>query len=79
MHETGYRTHTCGDLRASDVGATVKLAGWVHRRRDQGGIVFLDLRDRYGMTQVSISKDAVLHTPREPHHKKSLAGLSLFA
>ncbi len=59
MHETGYRTHTCGNLRAGDVGGAVKLAGWVHRRRDQGGIVFLDLRDRYGMTQVSVSKEQV--------------------
>ncbi|MCZ6786735.1 MAG: aspartate--tRNA ligase, partial [Planctomycetota bacterium] len=57
MYETGYRTHTCNALRTADVGGNVTLAGWVHRRRDQGGIIFLDLRDRYGMTQVRISTD----------------------
>ena len=46
------RTHTCGQLRKSDQGATVVLCGWVHRRRDHGGIIFIDLRDRYGLTQV---------------------------
>jgi aspartyl-tRNA synthetase len=57
VHSTAYRTHTCGDLREGDAGSKVTLAGWVHRRRDQGGIVFLDLRDRYGLTQVSFNLD----------------------
>lgn len=46
------RTHTCGDLRRQDVEKIVRLSGWVHRRRDHGGLIFIDLRDRYGLTQV---------------------------
>jgi len=51
---TPYRTHTCGELRAADAGSNAKLAGWVHRRRDYGKLVFIDLRDRHGITQVVI-------------------------
>jgi aspartyl-tRNA synthetase len=51
------RTHTCGDLRPSDAGQEVVLAGWAYRRRDHGTIVFIDLRDRYGVTQVVITPD----------------------
>ena len=51
---TAYRTHTCGELRASNVGADVALAGWVNRRRDMGQLIFIDLRDRHGLTQVVI-------------------------
>ncbi len=47
-----YRSHTCNDLRADLEGSEVTLSGWVHRRRDHGGLIFIDLRDRYGLTQV---------------------------
>ena len=53
---TPYRSHTCGALRAADVGTTVRLAGWIHRRRDHGQLIFLDLRDRYGITQVVVDR-----------------------
>ena len=51
---SSYRTHTCGELRASDVGRSVRLLGWVHRVRDLGGVLFIDIRDRYGLTQVVV-------------------------
>jgi len=56
MH--AYRTHTCAQLTAADVGTTVRLSGWVHRVRDHGGILFIDLRDHYGMTQVLCDPDS---------------------
>ena len=55
MH--AYRTHTCAELSASDVGKTVRLSGWIHRRRDHGGVLFIDLRDHYGITQIVADED----------------------
>jgi aspartyl-tRNA synthetase len=56
MH--AYRTHTCGELRKQDVGKRVRLSGWVNRRRDHGGLIFLDLRDHYGVTQCVVEPDS---------------------
>ena len=53
-----YRTHTCGALGASDVGQTIRLSGWVHRKRDHGGVLFVDLRDHYGLTQIVADSDS---------------------
>ena len=57
------KTHTCGELRAGDAGKAVTLSGWVNRRRDHGGLIFLDLRDRFGITQVTVSDDPALNLP----------------
>ena len=56
MHR--YRSHTCGALRASDIGNEVRLSGWCHRIRDHGGVLFIDLRDHYGLTQVVADPDS---------------------
>jgi len=55
MH--AYRSHTCGAIRISDAGMTVRLSGWVHRKRDHGGLLFIDLRDHYGLTQLVFHPD----------------------
>ncbi|NOX94702.1 MAG: aspartate--tRNA ligase [Alphaproteobacteria bacterium] len=68
MH--AYRTHTCGQLRKDQVGETVRLSGWVHRKRDHGGLLFIDLRDHYGLTQLVVEPEmsffsAVEHVRQE--------------
>jgi aspartyl-tRNA synthetase len=56
MH--AYRSHNCAALRAADAGQTVRLSGWVHNKRDHGGVLFVDLRDHYGITQVVADSDS---------------------
>ena len=63
MHD--YRSHTCAELNIEDVGSEVRLSGWVHRIRDHGGILFIDLRDHYGMTQVLCDPDSPVFTEVE--------------
>ena len=58
MHQ--YRTHTCAQLRKADVGETVKLSGWIHKVRDHGGVLFIDLRDTFGLTQCVIEENSPL-------------------
>ncbi len=70
MSANPYRTHTCNDLRASHAGETVRLAGWIHNKRDLGGVLFIDLRDHYGITQIVIPPTAAFqnevgHLPKE--------------
>ncbi len=60
-----YRSHTCEGLRKTDVGQTIKLSGWVHRVRDHGGLLFIDLRDHYGMTQIVADPDSPAFTTAE--------------
>src|SRR5438876_1030611 len=65
------RTHTCGALRASDEGKTVVLNGWVDGRRNFGNLIFIDLRDRFGKTQVLFSPDRVPHLVAEADKLKA--------
>jgi aspartyl-tRNA synthetase len=70
MSSNPYRSHTCNDLRASHAGQTVRLAGWIHNKRDLGGVLFIDLRDHYGITQIVIPptadfQDTLSHLPKE--------------
>ena len=52
-----YRSHSCGDLSLKNIGEEVKLSGWIDRKRDHGGLLFLDLRDQYGVVQLVVDSD----------------------
>jgi aspartyl-tRNA synthetase len=68
MHR--YRSHTCGELRAADIGAQVRLSGWCHRIRDHGGLLFIDLRDHYGITQCVADPDSPVFREVEKLHSE---------
>ena len=63
MHS--YRSHNCADLNKTNVGSDVRLSGWVHRIRDHGGVLFVDLRDHYGITQVLCDPDSPVFSEME--------------
>ncbi len=70
MH--AYRTHTCADIRTDHVGETVRLSGWVHRMRDHGNLLFIDLRDHYGLTQCVIDADKAVFKEIEAQRAESV-------
>lgn len=69
-----YRTHTCGELRSSHIGQTVKLAGWIHRKRNLGSLCFVDLRDHYGITQCVVDSSSDLFEQIENTRVESVVG-----
>jgi len=72
-----YRDRWCGDLRAADVGTQVRVAGWVHRRRDHGGLIFIDLRDRSGLLQLVFHPDSAPSAHAAAHELRSEAVISV--
>src|SRR5206468_9751343 len=72
------RTHTCGELRADDVGADVVLLGWVHRVRDLGGVSFIDIRDRAGVSQLVVrDNDALMAVAKRLRSEFVIAALGV--
>ncbi|MEA2012577.1 MAG: OB-fold nucleic acid binding domain-containing protein [Verrucomicrobiota bacterium] len=70
MHR--YRTHTCGELREQQVGQNIRISGWVDHIRDHGGIIFIDLRDHYGISQVVIHPQKDFYKAIEHWRKESV-------
>src|SRR5438132_1891147 len=66
-----YRTHNCNSLRKIDIDKQVTLAGWVHVSRDHGGVIFIDLRDRDGLTQVVVRPEENAEVAKQAHHLRS--------
>jgi len=71
-----YRTHTCGALRLADAGRAVRIAGWVHRKRDHGSLLFIDLRDHYGITQCVIDRSSPLFAAADSQRLESVLSIS---
>ncbi len=71
-----YRSHNCGELRPEEAGLTVKLSGWVHRKRDHGGVIFIDLRDHYGITQVVCNPGSPFFSEAEKARSESVVTLT---
>lgn len=71
-----YRTHTCGELRAADINQEVRLAGWIHRKRNLGNLCFIDLRDHYGITQCVVDSNSELFAKVEALRPESVVGFS---
>lgn len=74
MH--AYRTHTCNELRADDIGQSVKVSGWINRKRDHGGVLFIDLRDTFGMTQCVVDEDSPLLAEIEKWRPESVVTIT---
>ena len=74
MHK--YRTHTCSEITKKNSGITVKLSGWIHRKRDHGNLLFLDLRDHHGLTQCVIQNDSSIFKKIESVRQESVITIS---
>ncbi len=74
MHH--YRTHTCGELTETDINSKVKLSGWIHSKRDHGGLLFIDLRDQYGITQIVVDKNNTVFSLLEHIRLESVVKVS---